>query len=211
MVLRYCLTVAPEVVRESFGYHNHEEFPPRDGIWPGQPVLIVRNSHAQRREAVLVRWGLIPSWVRDFENLGMLSTARIETALEKVSFRGGMRHKRCLIPTDGFFLWRGMSGRKQAYVARPGDSEVFGLAGIYEQWMGADGSEMDSVAILTQKARGPVSEFAERMPIILPAPDNEAWLDCRNFSAKEAIELAESRSIHQLQVAEWADATQSGD
>ncbi|MEM9356725.1 MAG: SOS response-associated peptidase [Pseudomonadota bacterium] len=203
MVLRYCLTTEPEVVRDTFGYHNNEEFPPRDGIWPGQPIVIVRNSHAQRREAVLVRWGLVPSWVRDFDKLGMLSTARIETVLEKASFRGGMRHKRCLIPASGYFLWRGPTGRKQSYIAELIEKQVFGIAGIYEQWMGADGSEIDSAAILTRRAKGVSAGFTERMPIILGESDFESWLDCRNYSAKEALELVGSKGIDELRVSVW--------
>ena len=208
MVLRYCLTTEPEVVRTTFGYHNIEEFPPRDGIWPGQPIIIVRNSHAQRREATLVRWGLVPSWVRDFDKLGMLSTARVETVEEKSSFRGGMRHKRCLIPANGYFLWRGPSGRKQAHVAEmdgdQGLGSVFAIAGIYEQWMGADGSEIDSAAVLTCPSQGEVRKFSDRMPIILPENDFEAWLDCRDVRAKEALELVEDRAVGQLHVRSWS-------
>ena len=207
MVLRYCLTSEPEIVRDTFGYHNIEDFPPRDAIWPGQPVVIVRNSHAQRREAVLVRWGLVPSWVRDFEKLGMLSTARIETVLEKPSFRGGLRHKRCLIPADGYFVWRGAAGQKQAHLAvvsdRGGDRKVFGIAGIYEQWMGADGSEIDSVAVLTHQARGPVRSFVDRMPVILPSDEFEAWLDCRNYEAKEALSQIMECSIEPTVISKW--------
>ncbi len=210
MVLRYCLTSEPEAVRETFGYHNIEEFPPRDGIWPGQPIIVVRNSHAQRREATLVRWGLVPSWVRDFDKLGMLSTARIETVEEKASFRGGIRHKRCLIPANGFFLWRGPSGRKQAYVAEVARGQqatggVFAMAGIYEQWMGADGSEIDSAAILTRASHGEVRRYSERMPIILPEHSFEEWLDCRNFRAKEAFALIRSEAVLGLNVRQWSN------
>ena len=143
------------------------------------------------------------SWVRDFDKLGMLSTARIETVLEKASFRGGMRHKRCLIPASGYFLWRGPTGRKQSYVAELIEKQVFGIAGIYEQWMGADGSEIDSAAILTRRAKGVSAGFTERMPIILGEADFESWLDCRNYSAKEALELVESKGIDELRVSVW--------
>ena len=206
-MLKYCLTSEPKIVRDTFGYHNIKDFPPRDAIWPGQPVVIVRNSHALRREAVLVRWGLVPSWVRDFEKLGMLSTVRIETVLEKPSFRGGLRHKRCLIPADGYFVWRGATGQKQAHLAaisdQAGDRKVLGIAGIYEQWMGADGSEIDSVAVLTHQAHGPVRSFVDRMPVIMPSDEFEAWLDCRNYVAKEALSQIMECSIEPTNISKW--------
>ena len=127
--------------------------------------------------------------------------------LEKPSFRGGLRHKRCLIPADGYFVWRGAAGQKQPHLAemsdQGGEKKLFGIAGIYEQWMGADGSEIDSVAVLTHEARGPVRAFADRMPVILPADEFEAWLDCRNYEAKEAVAQIKECFIEPTMVRKW--------
>ena len=199
MASRYLLTSAPDAVQEQFGYHNAHEFPPRDVIAPGEPVMIVRRGHSGRREAVLVRWGLVPSWVRDFSKLGMLSTARAETVCEKASFRGAMRHKRCLIPATGFFIGKD-------WIVRQADERangVFGLAGLYEDWMGADGSEIESVAVITtSSADTTVSAYGDRVPVIIAAQDYDAWLDCRGVTASEAAQLLERPSPIALQAIE---------
>ena len=61
---RYCITSAPEAIRRLFGYLEQPNFPPRYNVAPTQPVPIVRLAEGKRQFA-LVRWGLIPSWVKD--------------------------------------------------------------------------------------------------------------------------------------------------
>lgn len=116
MCSRYSLTSPPEAVRSLFDHHNEAVFPPRYNIAPTQPVLIVRPDHAGRREIVLVRWGLIPSWAKDLAKIGTLINARSETVCDKPAFRGGIRHRRCLIPADGFYEWTGPAGRKRPFL-----------------------------------------------------------------------------------------------
>src|SRR5690606_33950667 len=103
MCSRYNLTTSIEAVRDYFGAANGEPYPPRYNIAPTQPVLIVRLDHARARELALVRWGLIPSWAKDPARLSTMINARAESAAEKASFRGALRHRRCLVPANGFY------------------------------------------------------------------------------------------------------------
>src|SRR4051812_41187242 len=98
MCSRYNLTSPPEAVRAYFGHHNEAVFPPRYNIAPTQPVLIVRPDGRGRRELVLVRWGLIPSWAKDPRTFSTLINARAETAAEKPAFRAALSYRRCLVP-----------------------------------------------------------------------------------------------------------------
>lgn len=189
MCSRYSLTSPPEAVRAMFGHHNVEVFPPRYNIAPTQPVLIVRPDHQGRRELVLVRWGLIPGWAKDPARMGNLINARAETVCEKPAFRGGIRHRRCLVPADGFYEWTGSAGRKTPYLARRPEGGPIALAGIWEHWLGADGSEIDTMAILTVAANASVARIHDRMPAILLPGDFEAWLDTRNVRAEVAAQL----------------------
>lgn len=189
MCSRYSLTSPPEAVRAYFGYVNDEPFPPRYNIAPTQPVPIVRRSLAGMRELVLVRWGLIPSWVKEPGSFSTLINARSETAADKPSFRGAMRHRRCLVPADGFYEWTGAAGTKQPHLVRPARGGPMAMAGLWEHWLGADGSELETMAILTTTASPDLAWLHDRMPVILPPAAFEAWLDCRSGSAREIVAL----------------------
>jgi putative SOS response-associated peptidase YedK len=189
MCSRYSLTSPPEAVRAYFRYDNAAVFPPRYNIAPSQPVAIVRNTPAGGRELALVRWGLIPSWVKDPREFKMLINARGETAADKPSFRGAMRHRRCLVPTDGFYEWTGAAGAKRPFLVRPRGGAPMALAGIWEHWLGADGSEIETMAILTVAANDAMSVLHDRMPAIIAPEQFDAWLDCSSGSSREVVEL----------------------
>jgi putative SOS response-associated peptidase YedK len=189
MCSRYSLTSPPEAVRSYFGVRSVDQFPPRYNIAPTQPVHIVRLDPRGERELVLVRWGLIPSWVKDIGTFSALINARAETVGEKPSFRGAFRHKRCLVPTNGFYEWTGPRGAKQPHLIGRSGYELMAFAGLYEQWLGPDGSEIDSMAIITVRANAKVSAVHDRMPAILQPEHFEAWLDCRSGDGLIASQL----------------------
>lgn len=184
MCSRYSLTSPPEAVRAYFGTVNQLVFPPRYNIAPTQPVLIVRNDLKGAREMTLVRWGLIPSWVKDPREFSTLINARSETAAEKPSFRGAMRHRRCLVPATAFYEWTGAPGSKQPHLIRPKAGGVFAMAGLAEHWAGADGSELETMAILTTAANRTMQALHDRMPVILDPAHFATWLDCAPGTSK---------------------------
>lgn len=183
MCSRYSLTSPPEAVRAYFKLAAIEPFPPRVNIAPTQPVGIVRLGTDGEREFHLVRWGLLPPWVKDPRSFSTLINAHSETAGEKPSFRGAMRHRRCLVPSDGFYEWTGAPGSKQPHLIRPKRGGPFAMAGLWEHWLGSDGSEVETMAILTTAANKTMSAIHDRMPVILPPEHFDVWLDTRPGSA----------------------------
>ena len=189
MCSRYSLTSPHESVRNTFKYKNAELFPPRYNIAPSQPVAIVRPDPTGERELALVRWGLIPGWVKNPSEFTMIINARSETALEKPSFRNAMRHRRCIVPADGFYEWTGVPGKKVPHLIRQKSGGVMGFAGLHEHWMGADGSEMESMAIITCGPNATMATIHDRMPVILPEEQFDFWLDVRGVPQDDAAEL----------------------
>lgn len=199
MCSRYSLTSPPDAVRQLFDCSDSGDFPPRYNIAPTTPVLIARLDHRQNRELALVRWGLIPPWVKDPREFATLVNARSETAVEKPSFRGAMRHRRCLVPTDGYYEWTGRSGAKQPHlVKRLDNGGLFAMAGLWEHWLGADGSELETMAILTTAANADVAHIHDRMPLVLEPADFARWLDCRPGSVGHIIDLLKSPETGRL-------------
>jgi len=192
MCSRYSLTSPPEAVRQLFRYKAEIDFPPRYNIAPTQPVLIVRNGFNGQREPVLVRWGLLPAWVKDPSNFSVLINARSETAAAKPSFRGALRHKRCLVPTDGFYEWTGKAGAKQPHLISRRDGSLFAFAGLWEHWLGPDGSEIETMAILTAAANDDMAGLHDRMPVMVEQGDFDAWLDCSSGSSTAIADMLDA-------------------
>ena len=115
---RYLITSAPEAMLALLRYAEQPNFPARYNVAPTQPVPIVRLGEVERH-FVLVRWGLIPSWVKDPRAFSLLINARSDGATAKPAFRAAMRRRRCLFPADGFYEWKSEGGRKRPYVVRP--------------------------------------------------------------------------------------------
>ncbi len=185
---RYTLTAPPEDVRKLFEFLEQPNFPPRHNIAPTQPVGIVRQEHGGRHFA-LVRWGLVPPWVKDPADFSLLINARSETAISKPSFRGAMRHHRCLFPVSGFFEWQQTPDGKQPYYISRSDGGLMAFAGLWGTWSDPDGGDIDTGAILTTQANRTIGQVHHRMPAILMPEDFASWLDTGNVMARHACEL----------------------
>lgn len=174
---RFALTATPAEVEQLFDIAGLEPFPERYNIAPTQPICIVRRSAAGGREGTLVRWGLVPHWVKDPASFTLLINARSETASEKPAFRAGMRHRRCLIPASGFYEWQRSEKHKQPFWIAPSAKNLVAFAGVWETWMGKDGSEIDTAAFLTTTANASLSAIHHRMPVVIEPDAFARWLD----------------------------------
>ena len=185
---RYTVTATPDELRALLGYPEQPNFPPRFNIAPTQPIAIVRLMDGKRQFA-LVRWGLLPSWVKDPKAFTLLINARGETAAEKPAFRAAMKRRRCLIPADGFYEWQAVGGRKQPFYVRAKSGTPFAFAGLWETWTGPNGEELETAAIVTTRANRTLSPIHDRMPVVVPPEAFDLWLDGAKVDATTASAL----------------------
>ena len=185
---RFVITSPPEALRQIFGYLEQPNFPPRHNIAPTQPVpvVIVENGVQHFR---LMRWGLIPAWVKDPRKFSLLINARSETVTEKPAFKNAIKRRRCLVPADGYYEWHVADGQKRPYFIHRRDAAPFGLAGLAETWLGPNGEELDTVAIVTAPASADLAALHHRVPVTIEAADFERWLDCREDDAEAVMTL----------------------
>ncbi len=173
---RYAVTTAPEAMRALFRYLEQPNFPPRYNVAPTQPVAIVRMVEG-KREFALVRWGLIPAWVKDPRGFSLLINARGESVLDKPAFRNAMKRRRCLFPADGFYEWKREGDRKQPYFVRLKSGQPMAFAGLWETWSGPNGEELETAAIVTTAASRSIAHIHDRMPVIVAPEAFDFWLD----------------------------------
>jgi len=185
---RFVITSPPAALRAMFGYAEQPNFPPRHNIAPTQPIPVVMIENGARHFR-LMRWGLLPAWVKDPRKFTLLINARSETVQDKPAFRNAMKRRRCLIPADGYYEWHTADGRKRPFFIHRRDGEPFGLAGLAETWIGPNGEELDTVAIVTAAASPDLAVLHHRVPVTIAPDDFARWLDCAAFEVEAAMAL----------------------
>lgn len=177
---RFTNDATPERVEKEFkvGKLNPGVFKPRFNIAPQQMIGAVIESGGERR-AESFRWGLIPSWAKDDAIGNKLINARAETLAEKPSFKNAFRARRCIIPASGFYEWQKKgAGGKQPFYFYLKEKQVFGFAGLWEEWLDKESGELvETCTIITTEANAVLEPVHDRMPVILKAEDYDEWLD----------------------------------
>jgi putative SOS response-associated peptidase YedK len=87
-----------------------------------------------------------------------------------------MAKRRCLVPADGFYEWRGGPQGKTPFLFRPGAGGLIALAAVWEHWEAPGGENRDGFAILTVAANSDVAPVHHRMPVVVAPADFAAWL-----------------------------------
>ena len=161
---------------------------PRYNLAPSQDAAVLRLEEGALRLAML-RWGLLPGWTKDPAIANRLINARAETAAAKASFRSAWRVRRCLVPADGFYEWRGPGLSREPWLFVPRDGSVMAFAGLWERWRVPEGLELrgslaerrpgdmvETFTIITTQANETVRPVHGRMPAIVAPEAFGPWL-----------------------------------
>ena len=198
---RFTNKAKPEQIEKEFkvGRINPDIFEPRYNIAPTQSIPAVLESGGERIVESL-RWGLIPSWAKDDSFAGKLINARAESLAEKPSFRNAFSHRRCIIPASGFFEWaKTTGGAKQPFYFYLKDKEVFGFAGLFEEWTDKEtGEVLETCAIITTEANEILEPVHDRMPVILKPEFYDQWLDSKESNTDELEKMLVSYPAEEM-------------
>jgi putative SOS response-associated peptidase YedK len=181
---RYTLIANAEAIRLLFELPAFDErlVVPRYNIAPTQPIAVVRVSPKGERELIPVRWGLIPAWAKDPRTLPLMINARAEGISDKPAYRWAFKYRRCLVPASGFYEWQAQArGPRRPYLASAGPitlerNSLIAFAGLWETFLGTDGSEIDTAAIVTTSANHCLAQVHDRMPVVIAPKDFQTWL-----------------------------------
>ena len=95
-----------------------------------------------------------------------------------------MKRRRCLVPADGFYEWTRAGSRSRPYWVHARDRVPIAFAGVWETWIGPNGEEVDTAAIVTTRANKTLAPIHDRMPVMLTREDEDAWLDPNSTEPK---------------------------
>jgi putative SOS response-associated peptidase YedK len=143
----------------------------------GRPLglQLVFRRHPETGAAVegKLRWGLIPHYADARPDMQPIH-ARAETISEKRMFRDAYRKRRCIVPMNRFFE-KDALGKRYSVSRRNG--EVFGVAGIWENWRDPLTSAWErTFAVITVPANELIAPIDDRMLAILPNEHFGRWL-----------------------------------
>jgi putative SOS response-associated peptidase YedK len=171
---RFNLFTNPHLFAEVFAVARSfdDDWGPAYNIAPTQKVLCIRDG--EKREFFKAKWGLIPSWAKDAKIGASCINARVETVDTKPAFRSAFKKRRCLVMADGFYEWR--KSDKQPHFISLKSGEQMAFAGLWETWNSPEGP-IDSCTICTTDAHDMMGQLHDRMPVILPRPTIDHWLD----------------------------------
>ncbi len=173
---RFTLTSDPPALHADFGIDVlPPDYRPRYNIAPTQSILAIVPDSVGWCARPLV-WGLVPRWSKDGASGAKRINARAESLLEKPSFREAFDLRRCLILADGFYEWEKAGSYSRPNLIRRRDGRPFTFAGIWERWYKTPDTPIDSCAIVTTTPNALLERIHDRMPVIIPPRDREAWL-----------------------------------
>ena len=142
---------------------------------PTQKLPIIK-SYTNGRALEKYDWGLVPSWAKDKKDFRPLINARLETLMEKVSFKKLIQTSRCLVLADGYYEWKRENKEKIPYYFSMVDSGLIYFAGIHQN---------NHFCIITRDATETVKEIHHRQPLIINEEQIPDYLDVK----KEAMNI----------------------
>lgn len=157
---------------------------------PDLPVIQTEDPESIN----LVKWGLIPFWVRDSRAASEIRlktfNARAETIREKPSFRGTVKSKRCLVLCRGFYEWQHRGSDKIPHYIYLEGERPLALAGLYDDWTDRETGEVFQTCSIITMAANPLMEkihnSKKRMPVMLKEGEEYSWIN-PELGADEAV------------------------
>jgi len=191
MCERYALPDQLAAEREFVPAQTWWKFAPRFNV-AGQQYVPAIRMHERQSEAVMMRWGLIPSWAEGKPTLEPPTCVDADQIERSTAHRTPwLNSQRCILPIAGFYTWRLTSAKyRQPYFVRLKDRSAFGIASIWDRSEAEDGDVTESCSLICVPANDLMARIANtehRMPAILRRRDYEIWLRGTPVEANGAL------------------------
>jgi putative SOS response-associated peptidase YedK len=198
---RFVQNIPLETLQQNFNIRTTDsDIIPNYNVAPTQEILTI-IKHDNENTLEKLHWGLVPFWAKDISIGSRMINARAETVASKPAFRNAFKKRRCLIPADGFYEWKGEKGHKQPFYISIHSGKPFAFAGLWETWINKENDEESvykSCTITTTAASESVREIHHRMPVILDPDFYEKWLNIEIQDPKELEIILKDGVIHDM-------------
>ena len=176
MIDRYTLSTDKEILEKHFNASFLNEFIPRYNAGPTQdlPVITLDNTaHFQ-----YFKWGLISNWANNKKMSPKLFNLDTETLSKKASHQKSLKSHRCLIPVDGFYVWKPFAKKKSIpYFVSRTDKKPLAIAGIWEEKDDFNEKANHTFIMITQNSDEMMTPYQENMPLCLGENEIACWMN----------------------------------
>jgi len=181
MVDRYTLTLLPDELALVLGVNISQEYLPQYNAAPTKslPIIVAQKSD----QLTFQKWGLMAVLSKNRTMSPKFFNLPINSVLNKSSYKKKLGTHRCVIPMDGFYIWKKVAKKQQIpyYFFYP-DKRVFCVAGLWEET-----EEGNSFIMITGPANNSVDEFQEDMPLIMDVGSTKKWLETVDIDELETL------------------------
>ena len=142
-------------------------------VRPTDIVPVIAPNPKGLRSVYPMQWGFIAK-----DGKRTLFNARMETAGQKPTFKEAWQSHRCIVPASYYFEWQhfkspdGKQKTGDKFAIQPRGCTVTWLCGLYRI---EDGYPV--FVILTKDPTAELALIHDRMPLILPEEQIDAWID----------------------------------
>jgi len=187
MIDRYVLSTHKEVLENYFNAAFKDEFIPRYNAAPTQKLPVITLDHLSHFR--YFKWGLIANWANNKKMSPKLFNLDTETLLKKASHQKSLKSHRCLIPLNGFYVWKPISKKKSIpYFIAPCDRNLLSIAGIWEEKDDFDEKAHHTFIMITQSSDERMTPYQENMPLCLSKKNVASWMN-KDTPIKEIEEI----------------------
>lgn len=195
MCAQYIVNLQAQDLETIFGISISDDIPPwADRITPytNAPVITHNGIH-------MMNFSLIPSWATERKQKFASYNARIETVIEKPTWRKPFENKRCIVPISKFIepIYENEYAGNMVAFERQDHQPLF-AAGIYDHWIDKKtGEEVPSFALLTSPALEFVNRIGhDRSPIFLPKETFMEWLKPEKENPQKLISFLKEHRLN---------------
>lgn len=172
MLDRYTITLKPDELALVLGAEVPEKYEPQFNAAPTKVLPVITSINPEKIS--FFNWGLMAMWSNNKTMSPKFFNLPLDSVVNKSTYRKKLSTHRCVIPMDGFYLWKQVAKKQQVphYFFYP-DKKVFSVAGLWEE--NDEGSH--SFIMITRPSNDQIADFQEDMPAIMDTASTRRWLE----------------------------------
>ncbi|MBY0555370.1 SOS response-associated peptidase [bacterium] len=189
MCAQYVLTTWASELARKYNIEIGDDFNLNFRVLPYSPSIVIVN-HNNKRQFQKMNFSLVPSWSKESKVKFATHNARIETILEKPSWKTPFVSKRCLVPIT-VFVESIYENKYAGHMVRFSEvnNSVLTAAGIWDSWLDSSTQTIvNSFAIITDEPPSYIAEAGhDRCPVFLNEDTMFEWINPKNNSPEFLI------------------------